>query len=62
MNEKLKNALKKIGSGFIWVVKKTGKGIIIGMKALVNYQLATYKKWDKEFEEEEKKRKEKVNE
>jgi lysophospholipid acyltransferase (LPLAT)-like uncharacterized protein len=56
MNEKIKNFFVKVGKGIVWIAKKTGKGIIIGMKALANYQLETYKKWDKEFEEEKKKK------
>jgi len=58
MNEKIKNFLKKVGAGILWIVKKIGKVIILGLKALVNYQMETYKKWDKEFAEEDKKKKE----
>jgi len=58
MNEKIKNLLKNVGAGILWIVKKIGKVIILGLKALVNYQMETYKKWDKEFAEEDKKKKE----
>ena len=49
--------LIKLLRGVKWVLKEFFTWVYKGVRALVTLQFEQYKKWDKEFDEEEKKRK-----
>ena len=52
----LREILSKIFNGMKWVGRKTFNIVKLFLKLFVNYEKAQFAKWDKEFEEEEKKK------
>lgn len=47
---------KKILKGIGKLIKLIVKGIFLGIKAIITYQWKKYEEWDKELEEEKKKK------